>query len=277
MISGLTIKIKDDEFAELSDIIYNSAGIIFSSTKKYLLENRLSRRIQELNFNSFKDYIYYLKYDSKKNQEMITLLNLVTINETYFLRERPQMDYMINKVVPELINKGQRGLKVWSAACSTGEEPYSIAILAKESGILSKIKIDIFASDINTEVIAIATRGDYRSVSFRGVSPAITNKYFVKNGLTYALSPEIKRMVTFYNANLMDRTAGTKVGLADVIFCRNVLIYFDVEAKKKVIDMFYRTLKPGGFLFLGHSETLNKISDKFKMTNFGTGIAYIKE
>lgn len=277
MISGLTIKIKDDEFAELSDIIYNSAGIIFSSTKKYLLENRLSRRIQELNFHSFKDYIYYLKYDVKKNQEMITLLNLVTINETYFLRERPQMDYMINKIVPELVKKGQKVLKVWSAACSTGEEPYSIAILAKESGILSKIKIDIFASDINTEVIETATKGDYRSVSFRGVSPAIIDKYFVKNGFIHAISPEIKRMVTFYKANLMDRTAGTKVGLADVIFCRNVLIYFDVEAKKKVIDMFYRTLKPGGFLFLGHSETLNKISDKFKMTNFGTGIAYIKE
>ena len=277
MISGLTIKIKDDEFAELSDIIYNAAGITFSSTKKYLLENRLSRRIQDLNFNSFKDYIYYLKYDAKRNQEMVTLLNLVTINETYFLRERPQMDYMINKIVPELLNKGQKGLKVWSSACSTGEEPYSIAILAKESGAVSKIKIDIFASDINTEVIEIATKGDYRAVSFRGVSPAVIDKYFSKNGFVYSISPEIKRMVTFYKANLMDRNAGTKVGMADVIFCRNALIYFDVEAKKKVVDMFYRTLKPGGFLFLGHSETLNKISDKFKMINFGTGIVYIRE
>lgn len=276
MISGLTIKIKDDEFAELSDIIYKSAGIIFSSTKKYLLENRLSRRIQELNFNSFKDYIYYLKYDIKKNQEMITLLNLVTINETYFLRERPQMDYLINKIVPDLLNKGQRALKVWSAACSTGEEPYSIAILAKEAGILSRIKLDIFASDINTEVIETATKGDYRSVSFRGVSPIIINKYFQKDGFINSISPEIKRMVAFYKANLMDRTASSKVGIADVIFCRNVLIYFDIEAKKRVIDMFYRTLKPGGYLFLGHSETLNKISESFDMMNFGTGIAYIR-
>ncbi|MBZ4643323.1 MAG: chemotaxis protein methyltransferase CheR [Deferribacteres bacterium] len=277
MINAGTIKLKDDEFAELADIIYKHSGITFSATKKYLLENRLSRRIQELNFNSFKDYIYYLKYDVKKMQEMITLLNLVTINETYFLRERPQMDYLVNKVIPEMISKGKRNIKIWSAACSTGEEPYSIAILLKESGILSKARVDIFASDINTEVLETAQKGEYRTVSFRGVPPTIINKYFEKDGFIYKLSPEIKNMVTFYKANLIDRMASSRVGMADAIFCRNVLIYFDIPAKQKVIDMFYKTLAKDGFLFLGHSETLNKITDSFKMHNFGGGIVYIKE
>ncbi|MCB4204582.1 protein-glutamate O-methyltransferase CheR [Deferribacterales bacterium Es71-Z0220] len=277
MIGAGTIKLKDDEFAELSDIIYKHSGITFSATKKYLLENRLSRRIQELNFNSFKDYIYYLKYDIKKMQEMITLLNLVTINETYFLRERPQMDYLVNKVIPELISNGKRSIKIWSAASSTGEEPYSIAILLKESGLLGKIRVDIFASDINTEVLETAKKGEYRTVSFRGVPPAIINKYFEKDGFIYKLSPEIKSMVTFFKANLVERMASSRVGTADVIFCRNVLIYFDIPAKQKVMEMFYSTLAPNGFLFLGHSETLNKITDKFKMLNFGGGIVYIKE
>lgn len=277
MIGTGVIKLKDDEFAELSDIIYKNSGITFSITKKYLLENRLSRRVQELNFTSFKDYIYYLKYDIKKNQEIITLLNLVTINETYFLRERPQMDYLINKVMPELISKGKRNIKIWSAASSTGEEPYSIAILLRESGLIGKVKVEIFASDINTEVLETAQKGEYRTVSFRGVPPTIINKYFEKDGFVYKLSQEIKSMVTFFKANLIDRMASSRVGKADVIFCRNVLIYFDVPAKQKVVDMFYNMLVPDGLLFLGHSETLNKITDKFKMINFGGGIVYVKE
>lgn len=120
MISTGIIKLKDDEFVELADIIYKNSGISFSANKKYLLENRLSKRVQDLNFNSFKDYIYYLKYDIKRSEEIIKLLNLVTINETYFLRERPQMDYLINKYIPELVAKGKKNVKIWSAASSTG-------------------------------------------------------------------------------------------------------------------------------------------------------------
>jgi chemotaxis protein methyltransferase CheR len=187
------------------------------------------------------------------------------------------MDYLVNKVIPEMISKGKRNIKIWSAACSTGEEPYSIAILLKESGLLSKVRVDIFASDINTEVLETAQKGEYRTVSFRGVPPTIINKYFEKDGFIYKLSPEIKNMVTFYKANLIDRMASSRVGMADAIFCRNVLIYFDIPAKQKVIDMFYKTLAKDGFLFLGHSETLNKITDSFKMHNFGGGIVYIKE
>lgn len=267
---------KDEEFAELADIIYKNAGITFTINKKYLLENRLSKRLSELNFSSYKDYVYYLKYDVKRRDEMKVLMNLVTINETYFLRERAQMDHMIKKVIPELALKGKRSFKIWSAACSSGEEPYSIAILLNEEGLYGKYNFDIYATDINTEVISIAEKGVYRSVSFRGVTPSIIEKYFVKNGLDFQLKPEIKSKVKFFQANLMESFASSKIGMTDFIFCRNVLIYFDVEAKKKVVDMFYKTLQTGGQLYLGHSETLSKIDERFKMVNFGAGIVYVK-
>ncbi len=277
MIGGQIIRINETEFVELADLIYKHSGITFTKNKKYLLENRLSKRLNELNFNSFKDYIYFLKYDMKRREEIINLLNMVTINETYFLRERAQMDHMIQKFVPEQAAKGKKSFKIWSAACSTGEEPYSIVILLNEAGLINKYRFDIIGADINTNVVEIAKKGEYRTVSFRGVPPQIINKYFDKDGFVYRLKPEIKNKVKFMQGNLQDSLIGSKVGRCDVIFCRNVLIYFDIDAKKKVIENFYKMLNPGGVLYLGHSETLSKISDKFKMVNFGKGIAYYKE
>ncbi|PLX70725.1 MAG: chemotaxis protein CheR [Denitrovibrio sp.] len=276
MINTGTIKIKDDEFVELKDIIYKNAAIAFADSKKYLIENRLSKRLQELNFSSFKDYIYYLKYDSKKREEMEILLNHVTINETYFLRERAQMDHMIKNVIPELIAKGKRNIRIWSAACSSGEEPYSIAILLNEAGLFGKANIEIIATDINTEVLQIAQKGIYRTISFRGVPPAIQQKYFTKDGFTFKLDPNIMNKIKFFQGNLSNPMLGSKVGKLDVIFCRNVLIYFDVPSKTKVIDLFHKSLNVPGALYLGHSETLNKISVSFKMENFGGGIIYRK-
>lgn len=276
MIQIGTIKIKDDEFVELKDIIYNNSAISFADNKKYLLENRLSKRLHELNFNSFKDYIYYLKYNIKKKEEIETLLNLVTINETYFLRERAQIDYMIKTVIPELQAKGKRSIRIWSSASSSGEEPYSIALLLNEAGFFNKLNIEIYASDINTEVLETAKQGVYRSVSFRGVPPQIVEKYFTKDGFTYKLDPNIASRVKFFQGNLLSPLVASKFGKADIIFCRNVLIYFDIEAKIKVIETFHKTLNDPGYLFLGHSETLNKISEKFTMKNFGGGIVYLK-
>lgn len=277
MIGAGIIKINETEFVELADLIYKHSGITFTQNKKYLIENRLSKRLNELNFNCFKDYIYYLKYDIKKRDELVVLLNQVTINETYFLRERAQIDHMIKTAIPAQMAKGKKQFKIWSAACSTGEEPYSIALLLNEAGLLKRARFDIMAADINTEVIETAKKAEYRTVSFRGVPPTITNKYFDKDGFIHKLKPEIKSKVRFMQGNLQDSLIGSRAGRSDFIFCRNVLIYFDVDAKKKVIEMFHKTLNTPGILYLGHSETLSKISDKFQMNNFGNGIAYLKE
>ncbi|MGE4267023.1 MAG: protein-glutamate O-methyltransferase CheR [Deferribacterales bacterium] len=276
MITAATIKIKDDEFVELKDIIYKNAAISFADSKKYLLENRLSKRLQELNFNSFKDYIYYLKYDAKKREEMEILLNQVTINETYFLRERAQMDHMIKTAIPELLSAGKRSIRIWSAACSSGEEPYSLAILLNEAGLFAKANIEILATDINTEVLDIAQKGLYRTISFRGVPPMIQDKYFTKDGFAFKLDANIMNKVKFFQGNLLNPMMSAKVGRLDIIFCRNVLIYFDIPAKQKVIDLFHKSLGMPGALYLGHSETLNKISEAFRMENFGGGIIYRK-
>jgi len=276
MINTGTIKIKDDEFVELKDIIYKNAAIAFADSKKYLIENRLSKRLQELNFSSFKDYIYYLKYDTKKREEMEILLNQVTINETYFLRERAQMDHLVKNVIPALMAKGKKSLRIWSAACSSGEEPYSIAMLLNEAGLFNKLNIEILATDINTEVLGIAQKGLYRTISFRGVPPAIQQKYFKKDGFTFKIDPMIMSKIKFFQGNLLSPMISSKVGKLDAIFCRNVLIYFDIPAKQKVIETFHKSLGVPGALYLGHSETLNKISDDFTMENFGGGIIYRK-
>lgn len=272
-----SIKLNDSEFVELKDIIYSNSGILFTENKKYLLENRLSKRLSELNFSSFKDYIYYLKYDVKKRMELDTLINLVTINETYFLRERGQMDYLVNTIVPDFIKAGKRSIKIWSVPCSTGEEPYSIAILLNNAGLFNKIAIDILATDINSDVVAIAKRGEYRSASFRGVPSDFISKNFIQDDQSSFIKDEIKNRVRFNTGNITSPGISAMVGRMDVIFCRNVLIYFDFEGKKKSIDMFKNVLNNPGFLCLGHSETLTKLSEDFVMKNFGTGILYTKK
>lgn len=277
MVNSNTVKINDDEFVELSDLIYKHAGITFTINKKYLIENRLSRRLNELNFNSFKDYLYFLKYDPKGKSELNVMINLVTINETYFLREKGQIEHMAKVLIPQMIKTGKKSFKIFSAACSTGEEPYSIAIMLNEAGLFSKAHFDIIGVDINYHVIETAKKGEYRTVSFRGVPSSIQNKYFKKNGFVYELNNEIKSQVRFFQGNLMETSLYSKLGKVDFIFCRNVLIYFDINAKKRVIDNFHRLLNTPGYLFLGHSETLSKISTNFTMNNFGGGIVYIKE
>lgn len=276
MLSNL-IKINDGEFLELRDIIYKHSSIAMMESKKYLLENRLSKRMNELNFKSFKDYIYYLKYDVNGKKEMEIMINLVTINETYFLRERAQMDYMVKTAIPELIAQGKRSLRIWSAACSTGEEPYSLAILIDEAGLNAKAKIDIVATDINTEVVEIAKQGDYRSMSFRGTPESFVSKYFTKNNMFFSISPEIKKRIRFTTGNLTAPGIGIQMGKFDIIFCRNVLIYFDNDGKKKVVEMFYNSLNTSGFLFLGHSENITKLTNVYTVKNFGTGLVHLKQ
>lgn len=271
-----SIKINDQEFVELKDIIYQNSGIMFAENKKYLLENRLSKRLTDLNFTSFKDYIYYLKYDIKKRQELDTLINLVTINETYFLRERGQLDYLVSNIVPDLIKAGKRSIKIWSAPCSTGEEPYSISILLKDAGLFDKASIEIIATDINSEVVALAKKGEYRQASFRGV-PADFMRNFDVQGQSYFIKEEIKRHVRFNTGNITIPSITAMIGKVDVIFCRNVLIYFDMDGKQRTIKNFHNMLTDPGYLCLGHSETLNKISEDFVMKNAGTCIIYMKK
>ncbi len=271
-----TISINEAEFVELKDIIYNNSGILFMPSKKYLIENRLSKRLSELNFTTYKDYIYYLKYNPNKHNELVKLINLVTINETYFMRERGQIDHLVTKALPEMISKGKRRIRIWSIPCSTGEEPYSIAIALQEAGLFEKASIEIIAMDINSDVVEVAKQGEYRSGSFRGV-PTTFYKHFKQEGQIYRINDDIKKRVRFTVGNLVSNTIAATMGRLDVIFCRNVLIYFDMNNKAKAVEMFAKVLNDDGYLFLGHSETLTRISESFVVTNFGGGALYRKK
>lgn len=271
-----TVKINDLEFVELKDIIYKNSGISFAESKKYLLENRLSKRLAELNFTTFKDYIYYLKYNVNKRAELEKTINLVTINETYFLRERGQMDHLVSTVIPNMIKNGKKNIRIWSVPCSTGEEPYSISILLDEAGLYQKANIEIIATDINSDVVEIAKHGHYRRTSFRGVTDGFY-KHFKESEQNHIINDTIKRRIKFNVGNITGNTIAATIGKIDVIFCRNVLIYFDAENKIKAVNMFNNVLNKGGYLYLGHSETLTKISTDFTMENFGKGIVYLKK
>ncbi|MDR2870732.1 MAG: protein-glutamate O-methyltransferase CheR [Deferribacteraceae bacterium] len=270
------VKIRNDEFNELRDIIYKNSAITFMESKKYLLENRLSKRLNELGHKTYKDYINYLKYDKDNKGEMERMINLVTINETYFLRERPQMDHLVKTTLPEMLAAGKKQCRIWSAACSTGEEPYSLAMLMTEAGLYNKMKIEIMATDINSDVVEFAKKGEYRSMSFRGTPEQFTKTYFTPDKTNFLIKPEIKDKVRFNTGNLTGPTIGAQMGKFDVIFCRNVLIYFDAETKTKVVTMFYNALNAPGYLYLGHSENISKLTDKFKVINFGSGLMHTK-
>ncbi len=275
-MSFYTIKINEEEFIELKDIIYNYSGIMLNKNKKYLVESRLSERVLELNFTTFKEYISYLKYNINKFTELRTLINLITINETYFFREKSQIDHLISHIVPDLIAKGKEHIRIWSAPCSTGEEPYSIAILLYDAGLFQKAKIEIIATDINSDSITMAKKGEYKKPSFRGV-PVYFMRNFNKSYTSYFIKQDIKKYVTFNVGNIINPFITTSIGNVDIIFCRNLLIYFDIKSKQKAIKNFYNMLNDPGYLFLGHSEILNNVSEDFVFQNLGNCIMYKKK
>ncbi len=274
--------ITSQEFALLKDFVYEKTGIYFAENKAYLLESRLTNRLAELGFSSFEDYYYFLKYGGPKtNQEILVLYDLVTTNETSFFRNPPQLDAFKIIVQKNYLNGAKMdalGLRIWSAACSTGEEPYTLAIIMLElaAQIGRPIPFTIVATDISPKVLESAKKATFNNYSVRSTDKNLLTKYFTEKGGMYELKDTVKKYVTFDFANLMDSTSYRKYRQMDMIFCRNVLIYFDEKGKKKVIDNLYESLKPGGYLTIGHAESLHNISRGFKPLIFPGTIAYQK-
>ncbi len=262
-------------FEELREFIYKKSGIFFEKSKEYLLTNRLRKRLKELNLSSFEEYLRYLK-SPKGSQELTPLFDAITINETYFFRHIRQIEAFRDVMVPELLKK-KRSVNVWSAACSTGEEPYTLTIALMEK-YGQNIPARILASDISNEVLEKAKEGIYGEYSVKELSPDMKKKYFDSAGLgKYKIKDFVKRKVVFKNVNLLDASLPRKVGKMDVIFCRNVLIYFDNNARQKVIETFYKDiLNPGGYLVLGATESISRLNTNFKLCHFRMAIAYQK-
>lgn len=275
----MTLPITDDVFKQTRDFIYEKCGIFIPDNKKYFLENRLSKRIQDKNLKGYEDYLYNLKYDTDK-EELIKLYDLITTNETFFFREPQQFDVfsgeLMKRVIDENGKNGRREVKIWSAASSTGEEPFTIAMLLLEKPELIGFKKDIYASDLSENVLQSAKAGVYGSYAVRNVPESYLKKYFTNSNQQYALSSVVKAAVKFMKINLIDEKDMKTMRGMDVIFCRNVLIYFDDKAKQRAVSLLYDALRPSGYLFIGTSESLHNITRAFRPVVINKVIVYQK-
>ena len=267
-------------FVKIRDLIYRRTGIFFEEKKLYFVKKRVLAHMEKLGFDDFDSYYRFLRFrdDGKAFQELI---NLLTTNETYFFREFDQLAVFAEECLPmvceEKEKRGVRRLRIWSAGCSTGEEPYTLAIILLEMiDDLDRWDARIEATDIDTQALEKARRGVYGPRSVRNVPEEYFRKYFVRTPEGFAVKEEVKRLVRFSHLNLFDDQRMRQMKGFDFIFCRNVLIYFDEEARRRVVEHFYRALLPGGFIFLGHSESLARITTAFEMKRLGGMIVYQK-
>lgn len=274
------IIMSDEEFYLLRDCVYSHCGIYFDNDSKYLLEKRLSRRLSDLNLNTFHDYYHFLKYNRKKDQELMDIMDILTTNETYFFREGFQLKAFSEEIIPEIIASksasGNRSLRIWSAGCSTGEEAYTIAMLLRGIRELYDWKIEIIGTDISQRVLHHARRAVYGKSSFRTTDEEYIKRFFVEQEDGLKVCDEIRDLVTISHLNLFDINRMVMLGKMDLIFCRNVMIYFDISAKKRVVESFYSSLCDGGFLLLGHSESLMNITTLFTLRHFKNDMIYQK-
>ncbi len=271
--------LSDETFRKIRDLIAEKTGIYFHDNKRYLLEMKLSRRIKEKGFSSFEEYLEALSRGIGKEEEFKTLVDLIVTKETSFFRDLTQFEILREHLIPDIMKSknGYRSIRIWSSACSTGEEPYTIAMVILEEGIPFKgWNVHILASDINEKFLKYAQNGRYEAYSVRNTPPKYLEKYFIKRGDEYVLKRQVRELVKFRRINLID---SLETGIAkdmDIVFCRNVLIYFDEEARQKAMNHIHRSLSSGGYLFLGFSELMHEYSHMFKPVMIKGSMIYQK-
>ncbi len=268
--------LSDELFDKYVKLVYKKTGIYYEHNKKYFVQKRLEKRAEIVQAQSLSDYYSLLKF-SEDSSEFDQLINELTVNETYFFRDFPQLRNFAEDVLPFYVQNRAKGkrLKIWSAACSSGEEPYTLSIILLE--MLENPEewdIQIIASDINTEVLQSAKIGLYDSRSIRDVPPEYLEKYFIRRQDKYLINLAARKNVTFMKLNLMNDADMSVITGCDFIFCRNCLIYFDDHSRRSVLAKFYDSLTPGGFVFLGHSESVGRISSAYQVQKIGDTIVY---
>jgi chemotaxis protein methyltransferase CheR len=273
------LAISASEYQKFCEYFYRRTGISFAENKRYFVDKRLIDRIQKTGASGVEDYVERLRRHDA-NGEIETLINLLTINETYFYREDHQLDCLANGILPELVSERRKGdrIRIWSMPCSTGEEPYSIAMYLLENWPqVDDYDIEIMASDIDTNVLRAAEDGVYDPRSLHRLTPEFVRKYFVSAGAEgFRLIDAIRQSVRFTKVNASDPVEMRKFANVDVIFCRNMLIYFDDRSRRQVVESFYDSLCQGGFICLGHSESMSRISSLFEVRKFPQAIVYQK-
>jgi len=257
-------RLSDRDFQRLSEFIYDFVGIKMPPAKKTMVEGRLAKRVRLLGHNNYSEYCDFVFSPEGQRLELVHLIDVITTNKTDFFREPAHFDYLADKALPTLLQNGShRKMRVWSAGCSSGEEPYTLAMVLTEFHAKHHQPaggFDILATDISTRVLDMARKAVYTNDRIVPVPMPLRRKYLLKSrdprSELVRISPELRRMVTFGRLNFMDEEFGIREPM-DVIFCRNVIIYFDKKTQEELMRKFCRHLVPGGFLFLGHSESLH--------------------
>jgi len=275
-------EISTEQIQKLSQHIYQKLGLYFDDKKVYFLKTRVAKRMDALGLDDPKDYLFKIGYSDREGLEMQALANLITTNETYMFREYDQLQAWANCCLPEVLSakqdRGNKTLRIWCAGCSSGEEAYTLAMILQEVFPQAQSwDCKIVATDIDENMLRKTEAARYGQRSVHDVPDEYRTKYLIENGGEWVVRARTAALVQPMHLNLHDRMALRNMRGFDFIFCRNVLIYFDEVSRKAVVDHFYNALNPGGYVFLGHSESIGRVSTAFKLKRFETHLVYGKE
>jgi len=275
------VELSEEEFRLLRDFLHETFGLYFDDNSRSLLRSRLLGRLTTLDLGSFEDYYHYLRVGPQRAHELESMVSHLTNNETYFFREATQLRVFSDKVLPTLRERklaaGERRLRVLSAGCSTGEEPLSLAMILLDSGqFFWNWDLQVVGMDIDATALDKARRGLYFRNSFRAVEEALVARHFTPEGTGQLVKESVRRLVTLRQGNLVERASYAGLTALDAVFCRNVLIYFSDDSIRRSVQIFFDCLAPGGYLFLGHAESLSRITDIFTPIRFQGALIYQK-
>lgn len=274
-------RMRRDEFRLLRDLVNKRSGMFFDDGSFFVFERRLRERARALGVVDFSSYYQHLRFHPRGAEELDEAIDALVTNETYFFREEYQLRAFGEDILPRLHELACRAhrkrLVIWSAGCSTGEEVYTLAILVLRSRLFEGWDVRVFGNDISKRVLGIARRGVYPRHSFRAMPP-LYDEYFEPDtsspGGGRRVIDRVKNLCQFGQFNLLERDRASILGRVDAIFCRNVLIYFDPASRRSVIEGFYERLQPGGYLMLGHSESLLNVSTAFELAHLAADMVY---
>ncbi len=274
--------LRDPALFKIRDLIYRISGIFQADNKFYLLANRCQRRMSAVKAGSFADYLEHLTIRPSRDSEMRALLNEITIGETCFFRNQPQLDAVTKVILPKLTSMKSKQMfkkiRVWSAGCSTGEEPYTLSIVFLEQ-MAQKLKgwsFEIVATDLNDNSLVKCREGLYSEYALRNTSRDWRDRYFIQEDQQFRVRDDVRTLIKFERLNLQDQARLLFMKGFDLIFCCNVLIYFDGTSKRRTVEHFHSALLPGGYFFLGHSESLFGINDNLRLVHFPNATSYFK-
>ncbi len=269
-------RLQAEEFRLLRDLVNARSGLHFDDDALPSFERRLAERLVALDLSGFDDYYNHLRFSAGGEAELEEAIEALTTNETYFYRQEYQLRGFRDELLPRLAeeNRARRRLTLWSAGCSTGEEAYTIAMFVHESGLFAGWDVRVIGSDISRRRVAAARRGVYRGGAFRAIPAAARSAFFCEAPGGERVVDFIREMCHFGQLNLLDGARAAIVGRVDAVFCRNVLIYFDSRSRRQVIDNLYDRLVPGGYLLLGHSESLLNLSTAFELVHLREDLVY---